>query len=705
MQKKTIQHHLTFCLLLLPFIGLAQIPAGYYDDADGKSGYTLKTALYNIIKDHNDQGYSSLWDLYKTSDKRADGYVWDIYSDCDLEFDTDQDDGTGGTTECDKYNREHTFPQSWFGGSGTMRNDPFHVIPADKKVNGIRGNYAYGEVASPTYTSLNGSKLGTNTVSGYSGTVFEPIDEYKGDIARGYFYMATRYENLIAGWENNDNDGDEMLNGTSDKVFEDWALAMLIEWHNADPVSQKEIDRNDAIYDYQDNRNPFIDHPEYVSGIWGGASSASINVNESLIDFGAVQFGDVSDTQSYTLSGSSLSDDITITATNGFEVSLTDVAENFTANLTLSENSGTVSNTTIYIRFNPASNSNSSIAGTITHTSGGAADVIVNVSASEQQDTNPPSITVIESLTDFGQIPYGNVSSTQSYSISGVNLTNDITISSNNGFEISLTDVSADYSTNLTLTQTGGNVSATTVFVRFNPETDANSDVLGTIIHSSNGATTEIVNLSGTEFHVVVPEINFSFSERSINLTNSYEVTLYADQAPTQDIMVYVVKSSSVNLDYGVHYTTTPAFVDDVLEMVWPSGEINSSFTIEFDLTLIDFTDPGSISFSLNDGDDYFFGTNNNFALTLNPQNVINGIDDNVDAIQIYPNPTNNIITVKWSDVETFSYSIMDFSGRLIQSDKMKGNSDIDVSHFTNGNYIFRLEGEKQIHLQKIVIY
>jgi hypothetical protein len=157
-----------------------------------------------------------------------------------------------------------------------MYTDAFHVMPTDKKVNGLRGNMAYGIVGTATFTSTNGSKIGNNIApNGPSLTVFEPADDYKGDIARNYFYMATCYQNVISGWENNNTNGAAFLDGTSTKVYEQWALDMLYAWHVSDPVSTKEINRNNAIYAAQNNRNPFIDHPEYVAIIWGSVLSST----------------------------------------------------------------------------------------------------------------------------------------------------------------------------------------------------------------------------------------------------------------------------------------------------------------------------------------------------------------------------------------------------------------------------------------------
>jgi hypothetical protein len=143
-----------------------------------------------------------------------------------------------------------------------MVSDAHFITPTDGKVNGQRSNYPHGPVTSPTWTSLNGSKLGSSTTAGYSGPVFEPINEFKGDIARMYFYFATRYENTVAGYSY------AMFNGTSNQVFTTAFLNLLITWHNQDPVNNREIARNNAIYTAQNNRNPYIDHPEYVQAIW-----------------------------------------------------------------------------------------------------------------------------------------------------------------------------------------------------------------------------------------------------------------------------------------------------------------------------------------------------------------------------------------------------------------------------------------------------
>ena len=267
-----------FFLLLPTFAGLlhAQAPAGYYAGTQDLTLNELKQALHEIIRDHNRQSYDNLWTLLYLTDKKADGKVWDIYSDRPLPSEPpyvfnfyDNQCAVSGQPEGTCYNREHSFPRSWWGGgtsaSDTMYTDIFHIHPVDSWVNSHRSNYPYGVVDGPA-TTMNGGKRGANAFSYggevFEGTVFEPIDEYKGDLARNYFYMLTRYKSRISDWSGNT----PML---SDDDLAPWAATMLLQWHEQDPVSQKEVDRNNAIYNIQGNRNPFIDQPEFANLIWG----------------------------------------------------------------------------------------------------------------------------------------------------------------------------------------------------------------------------------------------------------------------------------------------------------------------------------------------------------------------------------------------------------------------------------------------------
>ena len=260
--KKTIA---LFIGLWLALFATAQ-PANYYNSANGLAGNQLKVALHNIIKGHTSISYGQLWNAFWSTDNKGNGVVWDMYSDIPngtppeiYYLGTDQCRSYSGEGDC--YNREHSWPSSWFNDQTTPRTDLHHIFPTDGWVNNKRGNYAFGEVRSASWTSRNGSKLGNCKTSGFTGTVFEPIDEYKGDFARAIMYMSVRYYTEDSGWGSSDM--------TTKSEIKPWAIQMLLRWNEQDPVSQKEINRNNAIYnDYQHNRNPFVDHPEYARMIW-----------------------------------------------------------------------------------------------------------------------------------------------------------------------------------------------------------------------------------------------------------------------------------------------------------------------------------------------------------------------------------------------------------------------------------------------------
>lgn len=250
-----------------PFLVFGQIPPGYYDPAQGLTGSQLLVALHNIIDNHTVISYNGLWNAFEDTDRKSNGKVWDIYT--DIPGSTPVYVFTFGSDQCgtysvegDCYNREHTWPQSWFNSVSGPTSDLFHVYPTDGKVNGERDNFPYGNVGSPVYfESSNGSQLGISMDLGYNLVVFEPIDAYKGDVARNYFYMSTRYYSEDASWTNS--------GATVKSDIKDWQLNVLLNWHHDDPVSTKETARNNAIYsDYQHNHNPFIDHPEWADSIW-----------------------------------------------------------------------------------------------------------------------------------------------------------------------------------------------------------------------------------------------------------------------------------------------------------------------------------------------------------------------------------------------------------------------------------------------------
>ena len=269
-----------FITLIFAAVTLSAQPQGYYNGTDGLTGNALKAKLHSIIKNDDHLSYSAMINAYQQTDAKPNGKVWDIYSDVPNgtpPYQYNFSDNCGNYSgEGDCYNREHLWAQSWTSNDGTHKTDLHHVLPTDGYVNGKRSNYAFGEVRNASWTSRNGSKLGNNTVSGFSGTVFEPIDEYKGDIARALMYVSVRYYQEDNSWSTSDM--------TNKSVIKDWAMTMLLRWHEEDPVSDKEINRNNAVYNIQRNRNPFVDYPEFANMIWDPYWSVDENEYTVLVN-------------------------------------------------------------------------------------------------------------------------------------------------------------------------------------------------------------------------------------------------------------------------------------------------------------------------------------------------------------------------------------------------------------------------------------
>ena len=281
----------TRLFLLLLFVGIvcssySQIPSGYYNSAAGKTGDVLRAALRDIIKNgqvklsYTSSSSMDVWHAFSKTDVRPapnNTTIWDMYSDIPggtpaytYTIYSDQCGTSGAEGTC--YAREHCMPNSWWGGIDDANNPQYtdlnHLFPADQYVNMAKSDHPLGVVTAPNFTSTNGSKVGPCSYPGYTGTVFEPIDEYKGDFARAYLYMATRYMDQLNTWITNypNSEGVNVIVGNN---FKPWFINLLVDWSINDPVSQKEIDRNNAIYynTLQHNRNPFIDHPEWVDSI------------------------------------------------------------------------------------------------------------------------------------------------------------------------------------------------------------------------------------------------------------------------------------------------------------------------------------------------------------------------------------------------------------------------------------------------------
>lgn len=239
------------------------IPAGYYNRLDGKNAAALKSAASAAVYDHEIISYGDdTWTAFKSTDCRTiDGvdYWWDMYSNNLIRISS----GHGGM------NIEHSVANSWWDGTkNAAYKDLHHLNPSDATANNRKSNYPPGEIGTITWengVTFVGKPSGE---AGGASYVYEPCDEYKGDFARVFFYIFTCYENMKWGsrftWM--------YTEGQAYPMFKPWAYNLLLEWSRQDPVSQKEIDRNEAIYKIQNNRNPFIDFPGLEEYIWGTRS-------------------------------------------------------------------------------------------------------------------------------------------------------------------------------------------------------------------------------------------------------------------------------------------------------------------------------------------------------------------------------------------------------------------------------------------------
>ncbi|MEO9475787.1 MAG: endonuclease [Cyclobacteriaceae bacterium] len=367
-----------FIAFILGFASLSlyaqSIPDGYYDGTSSLSGEALKVKLHQISRNHTKRSYSEFRDTILP----------------DLDEDPDNSDNIilfyknnsipkqsfASNNEPDFWNREHTWPSShgFSSSSDTAYTDVHNLRPSDATVNTSKSNKDFNNVEHIAENE-EGEAPDTYTTSDF----FEPRDEIKGDVARILFYMDMRYESGRL-----DLDLVDRATFTGDPEL--GVLSTLIQWHESDPVDQYEIDRHEKAYGYQNNRNPFVDHPEWVADIWGSSSDPYLTVDQLNFssDFGRVAFGE-SFTQQYTLVGNNLAADVTVSVEAPF--SLSGDNQTFADQITLTHTSEESQETfTIYLKFTPAQEDGTLYEKTVTHSTSGANDVTLNVKGTEGKE-------------------------------------------------------------------------------------------------------------------------------------------------------------------------------------------------------------------------------------------------------------------------------------------------------------------------------
>lgn len=292
--KKTL-FILISLVLSIGFAVAEDMPGGYYDAVNGTKDGKLKGTLKLIIRDHTVIPYGDdTWGVFYYSDQDENGYCMDMYCDDWKKF------GAPGSA-VSGCNIEHSFAKSWWGGAeNDAYKDCYHLNPSNSRANSARSNYPLGVPVKDVKTagSLKIGKIHHETLD-VDFSVFEPKDEYKGDFARAYFYMATCYGKDIngnydpticskyKGWRLDNKDVGSKFAMQNDNYleFQPWEQEVLITWHRQDPVSEKEIKRADAVSNFQHNRNPFIDYPYLAEYIWGAHAGEEVNMSQLIASF------------------------------------------------------------------------------------------------------------------------------------------------------------------------------------------------------------------------------------------------------------------------------------------------------------------------------------------------------------------------------------------------------------------------------------
>lgn len=293
-----MKRHILFLASLLTAVSLsaAEIPAGYYDAIEGTQDSVLKSTLSLIVRGGERYEYGintyhssnnppewiagdlkayGTWQALPFTDRKAGGVVWDMYSNCVRYYPNKL-----GDSGC-SLNIEHCLPKSWWGGTvNEAYKDLYNLNPSDQRANSQKSNYPPGHVKKGDKFDNGSFRMAKANTSGYGYICWEPAEEYRGDFARTYFYMATAYEYLE--W----TAYPQYICGTNYLMFSDSIQKVLLDWHRADPVSDKERCRADVISDIQGNRNPYIDYPELVEFIWGNRKGQTVDLASLACAFG-----------------------------------------------------------------------------------------------------------------------------------------------------------------------------------------------------------------------------------------------------------------------------------------------------------------------------------------------------------------------------------------------------------------------------------
>ncbi|WP_281299002.1 endonuclease [Flavobacterium limnophilum] len=702
-----MKQKLLILALLFSCFSFAQIPAGYYNTATG-TGYTLKTQLYNIIKGHTDKGYAGLWTTYSTSDRdnqyENDNTIIDMYS--EKPSGADPYNFIYSTNQCgtysvegDCYNREHIIPQSVFNSTAPLVSDAHFITPTDGKVNGQRSNYPHGTVATATWTSLNGSKLGSSSVSGYTGTVFEPINEFKGDIARMYFYFATRYENTVAGYPY------AMFNGTSNQVFTTAFLNMLLTWNTQDPVSAREIARNNAIYARQNNRNPYIDHPEYVQAIWNPTADSQAPTAPSSLAVTATT------TSSVSLSWAASTDNIGVT---GYNVYMNGVLKTTVTGLTATITGLTASTTYSFYVIAKDAAGNSSVASTTVN------GTTTTPTSDTQAPTAPSSLATTGTTTSTVALSW--LASTDNVGVTGYNVyMNGILKTTVTGLTTTITGLTAStaYSFYVIAKDAAGNLStaSTTINATTSAAATATELLFSEYIEGlSNNKALEIANLTGAAINLSVYSIKKQTNgagawSTGLSLTGTLNsgskyvivnslIALACYNKATANIST-AAGELTFNGNDAVGLFKNGVLIDIIGTFNGGTADFAADTTLRRKATV---TAPSTTFNKTTQWDVFTVDTCNNLGSRM-ANLAIQEYSSNSNNFRIYPNPSNGDFNIIFDDANgAHSVEIFSLLGQKVFEKKNSQTASISVTNLQKGTYLIKVTKDSKSTTKKIII-
>lgn len=654
----------------------AQIPSGYYNNANGKTGTALKTALYDIIKGHTEYPYSSsgtdVWDILKVADQDPNNSnnVIGLYSGFSMNAAAEYDGGAG-------WNREHVWAKSRgdFGTSKGAGTDIHHLRAADVSTNSARNNRNFDD-ATTQYVDGSGNYSGTT--DSYTSTtdwIWEPRDEVKGDVARMIFYMVVRYEG-----DNGEPDlelTDSYLSSTDKSAFHGKA-STLIAWHLADPVSQEERDRNDVVYSYQNNRNPFIDHPEYVcdifssycsgSGGGGGSTSSDLFISEYI-------------------EGSSYNKALEIANTTGANVDLSDYSlkkqtngsGSWTSEYTLS---GTLNNGDVFV---------------IAHSS--AASGITSVA----DVTSTSSIITFNGNDPIGLFKNGTlIDIIGTFNGGSSNFAKDVTKvrkSSVTGPASSYDGAEWDDEANNTFSFLGSHNGSGGGSSAIATELFLSEYIEG----SSYNKALEIANFTGSNVDLSAYSL-----KKQTNGSGSWG-SEYSLSGTLNDADVFVIahSSASSSISSEADVSTNSGIVTfngndpiglfkngTLIDVIGTYGGGSSNFAK--DVTLVrklSITDPNS-TYTVSEWDSHsqntftYIGTHT----AGSSKRGTGAVDFNSSKIELFPNPIVN--KLKFGQELIGHFTIYDFSGNVVMNKTSFSGSEIDLSELAKGTYIILVSNQ-----------